>query len=53
MKNIFNGAAYLFDKKAPDREQHWKESLELEQYRHVLELGIAGNGEKEESEGCG
>lgn len=50
--DIVNGAAYIFDKKAPDGEQKWKESLEVEQYRHALKLDIVGNDDKEESGGC-
>ena len=33
--DIVDGAAYLFDREPP---ANWKAELELEQYRHVLEL---------------
>lgn len=36
--DIVNGAAYLFEKESVINNQHWKAELELEQYRHVLEL---------------
>lgn len=36
--DIVNGAAYLFEKEFVINNQHWKAELELEQYRHVLEL---------------
>ncbi len=36
--DIVDGAAYLFDKEAPTKRKNWKAELELEQYRHVLNL---------------
>lgn len=33
-----DGAAYLFEKDLPSDRRNWKAELELEQYRHVLEL---------------
>ena len=39
--DIVNGAAYLFEKESAKSQKDWKAELELEQYRHVLEL----NGE--------
>lgn len=39
MVDILNGAAYLFDKKSDLDSRHWKEALELEEYRHVLNTG--------------
>lgn len=36
--DIIDGAAYLFDKESPADRRNWKAELELEQYRHVLEL---------------
>ncbi len=36
--DIVDGAAYLFDKEAPTKRRNWKAELELEQYRHVLDL---------------
>ena len=35
--DIVNGAAYLFDKKPPDKRQNWKTEMELEQLRKALE----------------
>lgn len=35
--DIVNGAAYLFDKKPPDKRRNWKAELELEQLRIALE----------------
>ena len=40
---IADGAAYLFDKKPPTKHRNWKAELELEQYRHVLEMEDEGN----------
>ena len=36
--DIVAGAAYLFDREPPANRRNWKAELELEQYRHVLEL---------------
>lgn len=36
--DIVDGAAYLFDKEVPTKRRNWKAELELEQYRHVLDL---------------
>ena len=36
--DIVNGAAYLFDKESPSDRQNWKVELELDQFRHVLEM---------------
>ena len=36
--DIVDGAAYLFDREPPANRGNWKAELELEQYRHVLEL---------------
>ena len=36
--DIVDGAAYLFEKESPSDRRNWKTELELEQYRHVLEL---------------
>lgn len=44
MVDILNGAAYLFDKKSDLDSRHWKEALEREEYRHVLNLDIEGSG---------
>ena len=44
MVDILNGAAYLFDKKPALDSRHWKEALELEEYRHVLKLGVERSG---------
>ena len=44
MVDILNGAAYLFDKKPDLDSRHWKEALELEEYRHVLKLGVERSG---------
>lgn len=33
MVDILNGAAYLFDKKPDSDSRHWKEVLELAEYR--------------------
>lgn len=38
MVDILNGAAYLFDKKPDSDSRHWKEALELDEYRRVLKL---------------
>lgn len=35
---------YLFDKKPDLDSRHWKEALELEEYRHVLKLDIERSG---------
>lgn len=39
--DIVNGAAYLFSKETPAMRRNWKAELELEQYRHVLEMDVA------------
>lgn len=44
MVDILNVAAYLFDKKPDLDSRHWKEALELEEYRHVLKLDIERSG---------
>lgn len=36
--DIADGAAYLFGKESPAERRNWKAELELEQYRHVLEM---------------
>lgn len=36
--DIADGAAYLFGKESPEERRNWKAELELEQYRHVLEM---------------
>ena len=36
--DIADGAAYLFGKESPAERRNWKVELELEQYRHMLEL---------------
>ncbi len=36
--DIADGAAYLFGKESPTERRNQKAELELEQYRHVLEL---------------
>ena len=36
--DIVDGAAYLFEKEHPENQRNWKAELELEQYRHVLEV---------------
>ena len=38
MVDNLNGAAYLFDKKPDSDSRHWKEALELDEYRRVLKL---------------
>ncbi len=38
--DIVNGAAYLFGKESPADRRNWKTELELEQYRHVLEMDM-------------
>jgi len=50
--DIVDGAAYLFDKKATNEDSGWKDSLEVEQYRHVLNLDIAGKVDKKGNGGC-
>ena len=40
--DIVDGAAYLFEKEAPAERRNWKAELELEQYRHILELERKG-----------
>ncbi len=46
MADILNGASYLFDKKPDSDSRHWKEALELDEYRRVLKLDV-------EKSGCG
>lgn len=36
--DIVDGAAYLFEKEPLAGRRNWKAELELEQYRHVLEM---------------
>lgn len=36
--DIVDGAAYLFGKERLTERRNWKAELELEQYRHVLEM---------------
>jgi hypothetical protein len=36
--DILNGAAYLFQNETERDNQHWKAELELEQYRHILQI---------------
>lgn len=36
--DIEDGAAYLFEKECSAERRNWKAELELEQYRHVLEM---------------
>ena len=36
--DIADGAAYLFEKESTTERRNWKAELELEQYRHVLEM---------------
>lgn len=36
--DILDGAAYLFGKEPPADRRNWKAEMELEQYRHVLNL---------------
>lgn len=36
--DILDGAAYLFERESPSKLRNWKAELELEQYRHVLEV---------------
>ncbi len=38
--DIVDGAAYLFEKEPSANRRNWKAELELEQYRHVLELDV-------------
>lgn len=40
--DIVDGAAYLFEKECPAERRNWKAELELEQYRHVLEMERRG-----------
>lgn len=42
--DIADGAAYLFGKESPADQRNWKAELELEQYRHVLEMDGVSNG---------
>lgn len=36
--DIVDGAAYLFAKEPPSMRRNWKAELELEQFKHVLEI---------------
>ena len=36
--DIVDGAAYLFDKEPPSMRRNWKAELELEQFKHILEI---------------
>ena len=36
--DILDGAAYLFEREPTSKHRNWKAELELEQYRHVLEV---------------
>lgn len=36
--DIVDGAAYLFEKESASKQRNWRAELELEQFRHVLEL---------------
>ena len=36
--DIADGAAYLLEKESPADRRNWKAELELEQYRHALEM---------------
>ena len=38
--DIVDGAEYLFSKESLTMRRSWKSELELEQYRHVLELDV-------------
>lgn len=40
--DIVDGAAYLFEKECSAERRNWKAELELEQYRHVLEMERKG-----------
>lgn len=46
--DILDGAAYLFERESPSKLRNWKAELELEQYRHVLEV----EQQKENMEGA-
>lgn len=48
--DIVNGAAYLFDKKPPDKKRNWKAELELEQLRTALEADKKKKNTKESRE---
>ena len=48
--DIVDGSAYLFEKEPPADRRNWKAELELEQYRHVLELD-SGKEDAIEKEG--
>ena len=51
ISDIVDGAAYLFEKEPPTERRNWKAALELEQYRHVLEIDEERNDtiEKEDN----
>ena len=36
--DIVDGAAYMFEQEPASKRRNWKAELELEQFRHVLEL---------------
>jgi len=36
--DIVDGAAYLFEKEPPANRRNWNAKLDLEQFRHALEL---------------
>lgn len=44
MVDILEGAAYLFDKKSDSENRHWKEKLELEEYRCALNADTEKSG---------
>ncbi len=44
MVDILEGAAYLFDKKSDSDNRHWKEELELEEYRRALNVDAEKSG---------
>lgn len=49
--DITDGAAYLFGKESPVERRNWKAELELEQYRHVLEMEGRGTSKDLGGEG--
>ena len=46
--DIVDGTAYLFDNEPLSDRRNWKAELELEQFRHVLELEQEGGGKESE-----
>ena len=42
--DIVNGAAYLFEKEAPQNQRNWKAELELEQLCHAIGNSASKNG---------